>query len=763
MTDTLIRISCSETGDFSKLMLAPGLPMLDGKMLTYQVLQGWLQDLLAEPELDGDNVVFHVLANGQRQRILSRSFATQADLEGPLASDFERMRSALFNIKPVSPSERLIFSRLQPPVGDAEGFLFKARTEEGTERLVWCWGYQRRVSDGPLAICRSSNCSALFVKQGGPAEMCPLCGELIEKPAVAKSSQPIHRRRRPIGAVIASGTLLAAALGTYFFAPSANKSVESDDALIQGLESRPIAASEKAPQSVTVDTPIDTEPDRDPVESEKPRRKISEIVKAEDAAKNGSKETKSDEANKKPATKPTEPSVAKATDPLPEFKPFQLPEIPPLDPAPAQPDVPKREVAKQPPSLPKVIGPDLPPMPPQVAVTPKSKPPVDTKVTTKDEPQPLFPIEPKAAALKEKVRPLFPELPARETAKVELPQIDSPQKVDVPQKIELPEPSVTKTPAITILPPEPASPKQLDINEPQKPAVSDVVKVEPKKLDSTAPEAAATPQKTVGERQWHSDYLAAYQQAINDKKMLVMLFHDASKPDLSETRTSGFGAAELQESLDKYVRVSLPINFVAPNPAPNAPLTRLLEHRSFRHLRGQSGIAIVDLTDPQGPNYGRVVSALPLPEDGRYSPEVLGTLLQLPAGSIGQRAIVLAVRTGVEGDNFTSGEGNSQLHQLANRNARLMAQAEQVGSYDTAARVTAIRESFGDGIRIGELHFATDGPAPVQEAAIQAVSKWMQSPEDRRILNGTAFAYGIELFQSPNSQRWFATCIVLSR
>ncbi len=757
MTDTLIRISCSETGDFSKLMLAPGLPMLDGKMLTYQVLQGWLRDLLAEPELDGDNVLFHVHVGGERQRILSRSFVTHADLEGPLAGDYAKLRQSLGDVKPVSPSERLIFSRLQPPVGETEGFLLKARTEDGIDRLVWCWGYQRRVSEGSLAICPASSCSALFLKQGGPAEMCPHCGELLVKPQAALASQPTHRRRRPVGAIIAAGVLISAALATYFFPVNANSGVDPEEPQIGDPKTQPDEPKGKAPQSVTRNTPEDTMPDEIVPSSPKVAQSIPRDDKELRPPVDVKKEPKKKEAKAR-VEAPAVANVPKTVDPLPEFKPFKLPEIPALDPAPSQPDVPTREVAKEPAAFPSVIVPE-PVQPSQPTITSKRK--IDSKIVTGQEPQPLFPVEPKVAPKKDKVQPLFPDFPKREPMKIELPQLDPPQKTDIPQPeiskpssvpTEKPLPDVIKTPpAITILPPEPVSPQQ-------------PVAVQPKTNDNgNTPVLPTAPQKTVGDRQWHGDYLAAYQQAINDKKMLVMLFHDASNPDLSETRTSGFGAGELQESLDKYVRVSLPINFVAPSADPNAPRTRLLEHRSFRHLRDRAGVAIVDLTDAQGPNYGRVVSALPLPSDGRYSPEVLGTLLQLPSGSIGQRSIVLAVRTGVSGDNFTLGDPKAELHQLANRNARLMAQAEQAGSYDQVARVTAIRESFGDDIRIGELYFASEGPATVQEAAIQAVSKWMQSPEERRTLEGRSFAYGIELFQSPSSQRWFATCIVLSR
>jgi len=722
-------------------MLAPGLPMLDGKMLTYQVLQGWLHDLLAEPELDGDSVLFHVHVNGQRQRVLSRSFLTEADLQGPLAADFDRLRSLLFEVKPVSPSERLIFSRLQPPIDGHEGFLFKAHTEDGVDRLVWCWGYQRRVSDGPMAMCSDPACSTVFVKQGSPAEMCPLCGTLLVKPIAEKKSSP-QRRRRPVGALFAAGALLCAATGTYFYAATAHHDVDSDEMLVSGLESRSLRAAEKAPQSMTIDqpTPSDVAPktSEETTPRSQPKRKILDL-----AAQPQPQQPRSlFDGPHEPAVDPLlvdtpnlKNAVPKDRTPdggIPDFKPFKLPDVPSI------PDVPPRladsnnlpeldqSATNKSAQAPLVVTP-LPTPSPSIVITPQP-----TSGST--EPRPLIPVEPKAVK--------------KDVSQSGLPTIELP-----------PNP-----PLVSITLPDPITPTTPDSKPLKTEATQEVVKLAPTLEDGkNDPQVRSTPQKIVGHRQWHQDYLAAYQQAIQDKQMLVMLFHDASNPDLSETRTSGFGAEDLQPLLDKHVRVSLPINFVAPSTEPNVPATRLLEHRSFRHLRGQAGVAIVDLTDAQGPNFGRVVSALPLPSDGRFSPEVLETLLQLPNGSIGQRSILLAVRTGVTGDNFTSGEAHSQLHQLANRNARLMAQAEQAGSYDQASRVTAIRESFGDGIQIGELLFATDGPTTVQEAAIQAVTKWMQSPEDRRVLTGSSFAYGIELFQSPTSQRWFATCIALSR
>ena len=67
MSDILVRIPLSGQTDFHPLALAPGLPMLDARKLTYQVLLGWFGDVLAEPDLDEDGVIFHAQTSGRRR------------------------------------------------------------------------------------------------------------------------------------------------------------------------------------------------------------------------------------------------------------------------------------------------------------------------------------------------------------------------------------------------------------------------------------------------------------------------------------------------------------------------------------------------------------------------------------------------------------------------------------------------------------------------------------------------------------------------
>ena len=549
MTDSLVRLTLSGTSDFHPLALAPGLPMLDSKKLTYQVMLGWFNDLLAEPDLDEEGVNFHVQRGGLRQPILERSFVTDHDLAGPLSADFERLKKALFDVHPVSPSERLIFNRLQPPIGNHDGFLFRVRTEVGVDRLVWCWGYQLRAYDGPLAMCPQPTCREMFVKQEGMIELCPRCGESL----ALKSAPRIQpQRRRPIGAFVAAGILAALAGGTYFYAATARDDATHNEPLLTGLESRSLDADENPPAV---------------------KRPSPKVV---------------------PATvvKPLEVADANQTRPL-----FEGPGTK-RDPAPVVGTKPI-EVA----------------LPKSVAVMPPATPPVKPEVRP---PAPIsLPVPEQVATTKP-----APAKPATDTSK---------------PTFEPPKPSVSK-PAVVLSP---------TIEKP-----SNDVPVTP------------TPTKNVAALIWHQDYLAGYQQAMQEKRPLLMQFRDISEPDVSESRIAGFGAPELQPLLENFVRVSMPVGSIVPGQTTGQAPSRLLDHRSFRHLNGKAGVVIIDLTEPSAANFARVVSALPLPSDGRFSPEILSKLLQLPAGSIGQRTLLLSIRTATSAPDFTVGEQQPLLNQI---------------------------------------------------------------------------------------------------
>lgn len=656
MSDILVRIPLSGQSDFNALALAPGLPMLDARKLTYQVLLGWFGDMLAEPELDDDGVLFHAQQNGKRQTLVESALATPRDLDGALSGDFEKLKDALFDVRPVSPSERLIFNRLQPPIGNHDGFLYRVRTEGGKDRLVWCWGFQRRNSDGEAVLCPNRECSLLFIQHDPAAEVCSHCEQPLIRPAAVVTS---HRRRFPVGAAVATVVLSGLVVGTYWIAATGGEGLPGDFPALAAVE-QPMSGD--AVSDITA-SPGDSEED---------------VVSRSD-----------------------DQTI----------------------------DVPSVDVAES-------VGIELPDL--------VSDPVIDSEGIDNNG------IE-------------LPNVIAEETSGSPLVQPELVVADATPQSIDLPEPTLAAS--------DTSESTSIEDETSEEPAADSVpVQLSRDVVDPNSPEVATEeaspakpPETQLAAVKWHEDYLSAYQEAITKKSRLLMLFRDRAEPDSVTTSTSGVGAPELQPLLEGFVRVVMPVNFVAPGGKAGESPKLLLEHRSFRHLGVRPGIAVVDLTDSTSPTFGRVVSAVHQPENGKYTPEILAEMLKLPAGSVSQRTLLLAVRTSVRNGGVSTLESSPLLNKLAGRNSRLMAYYGKSGSFEQENRQQAVAAVYGEDVELQELVYAADSATSIQEASIQAVQSWLQVPENLDVLSGQIEALGVEMVQSPDSDSWYATILIVRR
>jgi hypothetical protein len=610
--DILVRIPLSGASQFHPLALAPGLPMLDARKLTYQVLLGWFGDVLAEPELNDDGVLFHAQLSGKRQPIVEKALATSSDLNGPLAGEFEKLKKALFEVRLVSPSERLIFNRLQPPIGNHDGYLYRVRFASGDPRLVWCWGFQKRSSDTPAMICSSPDCSLLFLQQDATVTICPRC----EEPLSPKKSMPTRRSMFPVGALAATVILGGLAAATYWF-PVLTGAQEAG-----GLPSFPGGDLGKAAPSETA-------------------AGEGETTLAETTPETGS--------DKLPAENPPKtPGDGTALIPLP------LPgEAKPGPEKPATADAGKPEAGSATPIV-KLPAPD--------PAAPRGPESLQNGVAGTGKPDPIVP----------EVKP-------------ELPQL--------------------------------------------------------------------------GELSWHTDYTTAYEDAANSRRRLIMLFLGTTEEPELKSR-GGFESPEVEALLEDVVRIQLPVDFQA-----DGSSNPLLAHRSFRHLGLKPGFVIIELTDPQSPLYGQAVSAMPLPAGHQFPLEPLKKMLGLPAGSIGQRSLLLAIRSAANAEASVSpivtAAPHATLSELANRNARFMAHFGREELFEPGHRREVLNRTFGENTEVRELTFATNEATSVQTAAVQAVQSWSRLDETAAFLAEPASVYGLDLFQSPETGRWFATLIVV--
>ena len=727
-SETLVRIPFTGLTDFQPLALAPGLPMLDVNKLTYQVLLGWFGDLLAEPELDDEGVMFHAQRGGARQTIVERALATTEDLHGSLQPQYEKLKNALFDVRPVSPSERLIFNRLQPPIGNHEGFLYRVQTETGDEQLVWCWGFQQRTQYGDARLCSNIECSMLFLHDSLADPLCPHCGMTFDAAitnARSASSKLLNKK------VSAAAAVLLLAGGTFWI--SSHLTNLSADAVAEVAD---IELSVPDPKTAPYDdfAPLETITTND----------TSTEIKGTELTDAGNTELPVDVADSSPTTPPE------------LFVGFN--HLPELD-----------EPVTNDGSTSDVVEPLFP------------EPTLPSFVSLPDLPDNFVPFDDS---------PTKPETPTDLSAEVDEPSLPIVKADTFPQDRTddvpglpdvLPEPLVTQTkPVAQAETKEPRAQDASTLADNDSPLNSDtepVAKPKIAKPDLPDPGDSVVQDKLVDEPvsenpaesiSWHSDYLAAYVEASQEKRYLLMLFREnvfGGKPLAS---TDSVFAPSMRPMLEQFSRVELPLNTAMPNVSKNNQDIEqddlpnlLLKHRSFRHLGMRPGIAVVDLTDQASPNHARVVSVLPLPESGQFNNADLMLALNLPQGAISQRTLLLAIRSTVPDSSLSMREFSQALIELAHRNSRFMANSGQVGSFDQEHREQRIEKEFGPQAELKELVFATESKTTIHDAALQAVTSWISNSESFDILDSPAKAMGMEMFQNSESGRWFVTCFVI--
>lgn len=734
--ETLVRIPFSGLTDFQPLALAPGLPMLDVNKLTYQVLLGWFGDLLAEPELDDDGVVFHVQHNGQRQLIVGRELATREDLDGSLQSDFERLKKSLFDVRPVSPSERLIFNRLQPPIGNHDGFLYRVETEGGDEKLVWCWGFQRRTQYGDARLCANADCSMLFLHDELAESVCPHCGI-----SLAPSAGDDQRSRSRSSVVKASVAALVVLSGSAIWLGSHFSSVSADTELNDTLD-KTVSAGSETPDSVEQTVPYEESestvqqlPSRDPVSLPGP---------TETSVARSTEITAPDAADRN-----EEGVVGEPPELLVPFNNLASANPPDDDASGSSGDDVESDSGT---SFPAIVSlPDLPGVsqPLNVEVGPlssaQSLPAIESDVDTPSEPDvtsnlPEVLPEPKIAEKKESIA---------DSDSVASPLIDLPELKPDPEPL--------------------ARPVAVDsrINELAEPVTLtdplETLTIEKRKAPAQESPENAGPEPLV----WHQNYLDAYTEAAQQKRYLLMFFQEASVDSDSAVSTESVFAPGMRPMLEQFIRVELPLDATVPSTDADFIEEQgdtsdlLLNHRSFRHLGVQPGLAIVDLTDPASSDHARVVSAVPLPKEGAFGDLDLKLVLELPKGSISQRTLLYMIRRAVPDSSMSMREFSPVLIELAHRNCRYMAHAERLGSFDESFREAQVIRSFGPDSDLKQLLFATESKATIHDAAIQAVESWLQVSDSFDVLKKPAKAMGMDMFQADESGRWYVTCFIV--
>jgi len=171
---------------------------------------------------------------------------------------------------------------------------------------------------------------------------------------------------------------------------------------------------------------------------------------------------------------------------------------------------------------------------------------------------------------------------------------------------------------------------------------------------------------------------------------------------------------------------------------------------------------IVDLTDPNSKYFGRVVSVYPLSLPAALSSDHLSALLDLPAGSLTQRSLILAVRMHPERPASTNGELSKSLADETSSHSQYQADTHLQGHQRWESRFHRINQLLPNGLLSQEVCAESWPGQGLMQAAIECVASWRQSSGHWRAVRGNHSFFGYDMKRGGNGV-WYATGIFSTR
>ena len=262
---------------------------------------------------------------------------------------------------------------------------------------------------------------------------------------------------------------------------------------------------------------------------------------------------------------------------------------------------------------------------------------------------------------------------------------------------------------------------------------------------------------SVAGAQWRTDYDAALQAAKGESRLLLIYFYDP-KSDATGTKLE-LGIArfpQVSAQLKGYVCVKLPIGTEI---QVQEEKTRLLDDPAFAALDGKAGIAILDFVQDGSPQYGKVVTAIPIgvSRSYRYQPEHLSVILGLPAGTLTQRTLIFAVRIHPEAPASALGEPDPGLVAEAQSHSEYQANNQALGHQDWESRFQRINRHL-PGLLAQEVVAESWPQEGLLDAAIDCVRSWRQSADHWGAVRSRQSRFAFDMRQGRNGI-WYATGI----
>jgi hypothetical protein len=259
---------------------------------------------------------------------------------------------------------------------------------------------------------------------------------------------------------------------------------------------------------------------------------------------------------------------------------------------------------------------------------------------------------------------------------------------------------------------------------------------------------------------WRTDYHAALDEAAKHGQMALMWFYNPIDPIANDR----FEREILSQTPiatrcnDHFIPLRLPLMAKVES---GGKEIALLDHPAFAELRRSPGLAIIDMTDANGPFYRQVVSIYPFSR-GQISAEKLAVLLTLPRGSLTQRTLIFAVRTHPEFPASTTGHFSHLLSRETEKHAQHQASITLQGHHNWETRFHAINAALPGSLLAKEVCAESWPGQPLVEAAEECVHSWRQSSGHWDAVRSPHLLFGYDMKRGANGV-WYAAGIFAGR
>lgn len=266
-------------------------------------------------------------------------------------------------------------------------------------------------------------------------------------------------------------------------------------------------------------------------------------------------------------------------------------------------------------------------------------------------------------------------------------------------------------------------------------------------------EPAAARQPDGRALRWIDGYAAAVDAAQDADAMLLVSVAPGPENDPVAAR---LGRPDVQA---RFARSGTPWLFCH---VTGSAADRLVADPSLAEMRRGPGVFVVDHAHPEWD--GRVVSILPRTPGKyyRFEPSHVDELAALPAGSLTQRSLILAVRLHPESPQSTCGTCDPTLCREAAAHSGHQAAIRRQGHHGWDARSQRVVGAAGGSGSASEVCAESWENQDLLDSCVDCVASWRQSSGHWGAVRAPQAAFGYDIRQGTNGI-WYATGIFLSR